>query len=114
MLRRLLKLRTIRPPSACRPPLHPDSLSEVYFSDLNDDQVEALFVRVDWHRLWLERLHARVVAKGFPPAIATRVREASMERPVPHTVSGLRRRLIISYTSRHPYVRLASGGRPSP
>ena len=46
----------------------------MYFSDLNDDQVEALFVRVDWHRVWLERLHARVVAKGFPPRDAFRQR----------------------------------------
>jgi hypothetical protein len=30
-------------------------------------QIDALFFRVDWHRLWLERLHARVVARGCPP-----------------------------------------------
>jgi hypothetical protein len=29
---------------------------------------------VDWQRLWLERLHARIVAKGFPPRDAFRHR----------------------------------------
>jgi hypothetical protein len=46
----------------------------VYFSDLNDDQVEALFARVDWHRIWLQRLHDRVVHRGFPPRDAFRQR----------------------------------------
>jgi hypothetical protein len=53
------------------------SLSDVFFTDLNDDQVEALFFRLDWHRLWLERLHARIVAKGFPPRDAFRQRVRS-------------------------------------
>ena len=38
----------------------------MFFTDLDDDQIGALFFRADLHRLWLERLHARVVAKAFP------------------------------------------------
>ena len=46
----------------------------MYFTDLNDDQVEALFAHVDWHCWWLQRLYDRMNARGFPPTDSLRLR----------------------------------------
>ena len=51
------------------PRLHPRStIVPVNSIDLTDSQTEALFAALDRHRRYLERLHARCVARGFPAA----------------------------------------------
>lgn len=44
--------------------------------DLTDEQRDRLFAVVERHRLWLERLHERCVARGFPPADSLRLHVA--------------------------------------
>src|SRR3954470_20144933 len=68
----LFSIEPIRPPLTCPLPLSPSSLLGVYFSELNDEQIEAMFFRVDWHRLWLHSLHRRTLAKGLHRAMRSR------------------------------------------
>jgi hypothetical protein len=76
----------------------------VYFTDLSDDQIVALFIGVDWHRLWLERL-ARIVTRGFPPpdVFRQRVRAAlAAHRELALFLNDSRRK-----GRAHPYLKRA-------